>query len=452
MSVVARWVSDMAFENHATIDGRWIAPDALDWRQLPLTLMAMTANLGGGHQGSFVAGRIDTIEKDASLDIAGQPLPFGVTSLKGAGVFDIGGINGAEVARLVSDDMLRGISVDLAIKDFGLRDPETGEVIPKNQIGWDEVERYFNGELQFAILKATLVAATVCPTPAFDDARIGLTASGGECHGELITRFKLVEAEEDAMTAAATAPLKPPRGWFETQEPPGAMPLTITDEGRVFGHIASWDTCHTGLAEVCTRPPRSQSNYAYFHVGEIETEDGHQVTVGKLMFHGKHAPLSMSRSAASQHYDDNTHVGAYVRAMDGQHGIWVAGALRHGLTDAEVAEIRANPPSGDWRPVNGHLELVAALAVPVPGFPIPRAQASIVAAGDELQLTGLLVSSGEVIPHEAVVEAMVSAGVLTESESHQMQKWADARPQASMDVLLAQADDDPIGALVALVE
>jgi ABC-type xylose transport system substrate-binding protein len=57
-----------------------------------------------------------------------------------------------------------------------------------------------------------------------------------------------------------------------------------------------------------------------------------------------------------------------------------------------------------------------------------------------------------VIPHENVVAALVAAGCLGEEEALQMEKWADARPQASMDVLLAAASDDPVGALVALVE
>ena len=39
-----RWMSDIAFEGTATDDGRYILPGALDWRELPLTLMALTTN------------------------------------------------------------------------------------------------------------------------------------------------------------------------------------------------------------------------------------------------------------------------------------------------------------------------------------------------------------------------------------------------------------------------
>jgi hypothetical protein len=355
------------------------------------------------------------------------------------------------------------------------------------------------GDMQLAFLKATVIAATVCPMPAFEEARISMVASAtGERIARLTSRLKLVGEEQETMVSsgdtywhwpqlengwsssftttsgtwdnvndltqtgitiqrealrmaplvAAAAPLRAPKEWFETQEPPGPMPLTITAEGRVFGHIADWNTCHTGLADVCTRPPRSQSNYSYFHVGEIETKDGTALAVGKLMFSGKHAPLSMSRKTAAQHYDDNTHVGAYVRAIDGQYGIWVAGALRQGLTDEEIAEIKANPPSGDWRPVNGGLEMIAALAVPVPGFPIPRAQAAIVASADEIHLSALLVSSGEIIPRESVVTALVAAGCMTEEEGINMEKESVSH---SADVLIASVAEDPVQALCDLV-
>jgi hypothetical protein len=42
--------------------------------------------------------------------------------------------------------------------------------------------------------------------------------------------------------------------------------------------------------------------------------------------------------------------------------------------------MRANPPSGDWRALNHQLELVAALSVVVPGFPIPRSQLALSAS------------------------------------------------------------------------
>jgi hypothetical protein len=48
--------------------------------------------------------------------------------------------------------------------------------------------------------------------------------------------------------------------------------------------------------------------------------------------------------------------------------------------------LRANPPSGDWRPIPGKgSELIAAFSVPVPAFPISRALVAS-AGADELTI------------------------------------------------------------------
>lgn len=184
---------------------------------------------------------------------------------------------------------------------------------------------------------------------------------------------------------AAVAPLSPPAEWFSLPEAPGPTPLTFTDDGQVYGHLATWGTCHTGflngaLAE-CVQPPRSSTGYGHFHLAPLRTADGGDVMVGKLTFDTSHAPLSAGMQAASAHYDQTGSVGAFVRARDGQHGIWVSGALRSDLTPEGLRDLRANPPSGDWRSFNGSLELIASLAVPVPGFPIMRPQLALAASG-----------------------------------------------------------------------
>ncbi len=176
-------------------------------------------------------------------------------------------------------------------------------------------------------------------------------------------------------------PLKPPADWFAEPEPDQPTPLTVTADGQVYGHLALWDQCHTGFTD-CIRPPRSPDGYRTFHVGALETLEGSQIPVGKIMYDGKHAPLDLVVAAATRHYDDNAKVGAYVRATDGRHGIWLTGAARHDIPEAGLRDLRANPPSGDWRLYGQQLTLVAALAVPVPGYPVTRNQIALAAAGD----------------------------------------------------------------------
>lgn len=166
--------------------------------------------------------------------------------------------------------------------------------------------------------------------------------------------------------------------------------LTVTDDGRVFGHLAQADSCHIGFADVCVTPPASSTDYAYFHQGEVLTSDG-PLAVGKLTLGTGHAGMRASARAAAEHYDNTGSAVAIVRCSDGLWGPWLSGRILPGVDDDRVAELRRSGVSGDWRTVqrgSHDLELVAVLAVNVPGFPVPRTRAlaasgmrSLVAAG-----------------------------------------------------------------------
>lgn len=180
-------------------------------------------------------------------------------------------------------------------------------------------------------------------------------------------------------------PLRPPRDWFDIPEPDQPTPLTFEKSGRVYGHIALWGSCHTGFLNgalrECVQPPKSPSGYRHFHLGVLET-DGGDVPVGKITYNTGHAPLSASLAAASSHYDHTGSVGAFVQARDGRLGIWASGAVRSDLSPEGFRDLRANGPSGDWRGSGRGLEMIAALAVPVQGFPVPRANLSLSASAD----------------------------------------------------------------------
>lgn len=198
-----------------------------------------------------------------------------------------------------------------------------------------------------------------------------------------------------ALTAAAAglAPLKPPASWFENPKLDGPTPFTVTADGRVFGHAAVWGTCHTGFAGRCVQPPRSESGYRYFHLGEVETEEGKPVHVGKITIDTGHAPLTASREATARHYDHTGAVTADVVAGEDEHGIWVSGALRPDVPAEKVRALKAATLSGDWRSVDGKLELIGMLAVNVPGFPVPRAMAAAAMTETDVE-TKSLVAAG----------------------------------------------------------
>lgn len=201
----------------------------------------------------------------------------------------------------------------------------------------------------------------------------------------------------------AGAPITPPAQWFAPQPLDGPTPLTVTEDGQVFGHLATFDTCHIGYPGSCVRPPKSHTNYAHFNVGVIRTDDGADWPVGKITLGTGHADPGKRVRAASEHYDNTGTAVAAVRAYEDKHGVVVAGALLPDVSDEQIAALRRSPLSGDWRQVGGNLELVAALAVNVPGFAIPR---SVAASADERPLS--LVAAGALMPSHLAQARMAS--------------------------------------------
>lgn len=185
-----------------------------------------------------------------------------------------------------------------------------------------------------------------------------------------------------------------PAEWFQDPELTGPTPVTVLPDGRTYGHIAQWGVCHSGLGlsvgmdDSCTAPPSSPSNYAYYRTGVVDTDQG-EVPVGNLTMGIGHAGERLSANAAAAHYDNVNAVVADVVTGEDAFGIWFAGAMRPNLSDDQIRAFKASTLSGDWRRIGGELELVAALSVNVPGFPIPRLglaasggrQTALVAAG-----------------------------------------------------------------------
>ena len=214
----------------------------------------------------------------------------------------------------------------------------------------------------------------------------------------------------DAITAAGVVY---DRHDFADPHLSGPTALTVTADGRVFGHLATWGTCHIGYGGQCVQPPSSSTGYKYFHQGVVTTADG-DLPVGTLTLGTGHAPISrdIDANTAAAHYD-NTGTGvAAVRAGEDAHGIWLSGRLVPGTPQDRIDELRRAGVSGDWRTINGTMELVAALAVNVPGFPVPRTEQLVAAGG-----VGALVAAGVVVPPDptqmpqtpAELEAFVAA-------------------------------------------
>lgn len=344
---------------------RFAAP--LRHRDLPLPLM-MQVETDEGHKKSVIVGRILGIEARDGSQGYGM---YGHGDFMDPELFPAAGQAIAQLAAQVI-----GPSVDLDDLTYEYRNPDGTPFDEEGAIA--AIQR---GEdpprPEFVVTDGRISAATLVNIPAFAEVKLELGSAPDE-NGVMQALMKELaagceECEEMAnVLTASAAPVAPPASAFADPELTGPTPFTITEDGRVYGHVATWETCHVGFPGSCVAPPRSAHDYAYFHTGAIRTAEGDVLPVGRVVVATKHAPLTASVQAASQHYDETGAVGAYVRAGEDRWGIWVAGALADDLSEQQLATLRANPLSGDWRGVGGALEMVAALSVPVPGFPIAR--------------------------------------------------------------------------------
>lgn len=371
-----------------TGDGRTFKKQSLSFRDLPLPLL-WQIKTADGHDGSVVVGRIDHIERLADDATAEFNVDGELVRLSGLGhaygVFDTGPF-GQEAERLVRGKFLRGISADLDKFEANVEGPSADEAAADEEADENVKDKIKNDKM--VVTKGRVMAATLVAKPAFQECTI--TMSDEFTDADLLLEDGIYEDEiEDAdvilaALAASAAPVTPPRDWFNNPGLSAATPITVEDDGRIYGHIASWQMYHIGMGGRQVQPPHSSSNYKYFRTGVLRTAEGEDVTVGQLTLAGGHAPLQADASSAVKHYDDTASAVADVTAGEDAFGIWVAGALRPGVTPEQVRVLRASAPSGDWRPINGRLELVAVCQVNVPGFPVAR---TMVAGG---QVTALV--------------------------------------------------------------
>lgn len=392
----ALWEGVIGTEGTLTGDGRLIEENALRW-DLPAPLRYVREDVGA-HDGAEVAGRILTIERRENGD------------LFATGDFYLGSEAGRAAHRAVGAEVGNGVSMDLDDVTFEVRIAadvleEMNEMLAEDspQIEAEDTppETDADGRVTVATRRADdevyvttsarVRAATIVSIPAFANAIIRLsdTADVEPLPDEP------AEAPADAALVASGGPVRPPAAWFADPALDGPTALVVEDDGRVYGHIALWGTCHTSHTAQgqCIQPPASATGYAHFRTGALRTEEGTEVPVGHLTLDTRHAGPRLSAAAAARHYDDTGSVAADVAAGEDAFGIWVAGSLRPGISDEDVRALRAAPISGDWRRLGGNLELVAALAVNTPGFPVPRPQ-GLVASGAVYSLT----ASGMVAP------------------------------------------------------
>lgn len=432
------WEGDIAFAE-ATGDGRDFSNVAWSWRDPAVSLLPLMfqSTTDMGHFGAVLAGFIEALsDTDGTIHATGR-------------FYD--SEQGRAARDLLLDGRVFGVSVD------------PGEV----EAEWSCVETDDEGwcmEDRIDFLAYQVIGLTMTPFPAFQNARITLagqtaavgttatTASGVVLHFDSAaattntiaingTWASLIDRRPPAPDAVvAAAPPRPPRSWFTRAEPEAGdeawvrqpeghmgVPVTITDDGQVFGHAALWATCHVGYPEECVTPPHTASAYAHFHTGAVVCDDGTVVACGPLTASTDHAGLRLLAPNARDHYANTGLAWADVVATETPTGIWVAGALRPDVPDDLYRTLRASSLSGDWRLIGNNLEMVAVLSVNTPGFPISR----VASLGDPSPRYGFAASASG----GQRITALVASGVVRRECGECGQTAADRRLEARLDAL-----------------
>lgn len=355
------WEGVLTVEGEESGDGRLFGLGSLDWAELPMPLMYQPASVGG-HDASVLAGAITFAARKGS-QIFGRGHVFGNM---------LDGEHGDGIRNMMKTG---GVSVDVdKVKDADVElvfaEGDAGGLMAK-----PELTVFHRGRIR----GATLVAF-----PAFVEAKLAFT------NKEMVTASAEScgcsdERDSYVLTAAShtiTIPDVPPAEWFsEPVDVQAKGALTITDEGRVFGWLAPAGVTHRSVRK--TVPMGGNVDYSRFMKGETIVAGGGRVVTGVITGECGHAPTENYGTLANRkkHYDDSCSVFANIAV--GQRpgkGVWVAGALKHGVTAEQVATAMGCSLSGDWQPhpdKPGVQEFIAALLVPVPGFAMARTEASV---------------------------------------------------------------------------
>lgn len=385
--------------------GREIMIGACQFPDLPVS-MRLQIHDEGGHYGAVTCGRIDDMSRIEQE---------GFNLIAGDGVFGTDE-HGQMAQLLVVEQTQRFVSIDprdvdaaiveIEICTSGIYDDE-GNPVPDVYEWW---VRYTS---------LVIGAATIVATPALQQAVITMA-------NVPLPDSPLATERAPAAVVASGIPTIPRKAAFDNpgfhvgdqrlvRQPDGkyACPLTILDNGELFGHVAYWGQRHTSFVSKKVTPPRSKTALAHYLTGPgVECDGGEFVAgVGQITMGCGHAAAHLGHAAARAHYDGG--YGAVqvadVRSGEDDFGIWIAGAMRADLTPDQVRAFKATNLSGDWREIGerGQLELLAVLAgVTVQGFPIVS-RASLAAAGGP-EVDDIAVRAG--MNPDGSVKSLVAAG------------------------------------------
>jgi hypothetical protein len=392
----------------STGDGRRFAADGIELAAVPFSFEWVRSR-EGGHDGAVGVGVVQEAAVLSVKDALAQEYvsPENAKGLDGKmmAVWAKGelhdGVDREQMPRLAED-----VAEAMHLMGAGTLGPsvdlDSFEGVPvlagtDEPVNWEMIEDHYeeHGEepkIELLVTKGRVRAATLVSIPAFAE-----TSRPMELIAQEVTEESVAEDTKRAaaLIASAGPAERPSIGAFALPALDGPTPITWDWEtGRVFGHVATWSTCHVGYADVCVTAPRDETGaYAAFNRFPVETEDGGTVWAGRITVGGRHAALDLDAARTMSAYDGKT-VAAHVRAYTDEHGIAVAGVIELPEDSPQRAAIDRRKVSGDWRETPDGLSLVEVLALSPgprrhaePGFPIPG---TFSRAGRQVALTASL--------------------------------------------------------------
>lgn len=367
----SNWTGILTIEGQGTGDGRFIEAGALVWDDGPWPLKF---DIAESDHSAAVIGTISRVWRDGA-------------NIRGEGTIDDDSDNdeiraAAKRATELLEEGLAGVSVELDEQVIELRvdketwdqwqedmenilegDPPEPEE-PEVKDGRVTVEKFRFDDWLEVTTSARFRSAAIVDVPAFADAEI------------LAAAISIAAAMSPNAFAnpkfGANGDADPRLVWQTPQraEEIGGWgcPLTVTDDGRVFGHATLDIRCHGGFAE-CITPQALGANMANWLTGDAT---GTGIPTGPITAGTTHGVTADGKIKSHDHLANTGVAVADVTAGKDQHGVWVAGRVRPGISERDLASLKGSSLSLEWHRIGAQYRIVGALAVNSPGYLVQR--------------------------------------------------------------------------------
>lgn len=354
----------IAIEGVPTGDGRFLERRSLSFEDGPWPLRFKP---DGTHDG-IVVGTIDRVWRSGDEIRAAGTLHLDSSDPEVTAAAN-------RVAEL-SDEGLAGLSVgmddqrgELRIRKEALLEVTEEEELEESKDGRVVVGRWRSDDQLTVTTYARLREVSVTDQPAIVGTGLTLEREAVAAAGGVKSWFANPVFGMDANQDDRLVWQKPLRS---DESGHWGAPLTVTEDGRVFGHLATKGRCHASYTDICLNLDALDPSYSFDEFLTGEAVKG--VRTGPIVLNTSH---SVRADGTIKDWDWLANTGqavADVTVGQDQHGIWVAGRTRPGITPSQLAALKGSALSGEWTPAPGKLglRLSGILAVNGPGFAVAR--------------------------------------------------------------------------------